>query len=86
MWTTFIRLRKKAYLPFKFWMERNIHVSRLKFPPMLLFIEKSDEIRTELLRAEREGDTSKINHYKGATEIINWIMAYGETNEKRDAS
>ena len=84
MWTKFIQVRKKTWLPMKFWFERKKKASQIEYPSTLIFLEKSDEVRNKLLRAEREGDTSKIEYWKGATEIIDWIMSYGETNEKRN--
>ena len=82
MWQIFVKLRKKIWLPRKYRKEKKERASSIEYPPPIELLKKSDEARSAFLKAERESDTLMVSYWNGATEVIDWIINYGEANEK----
>ena len=74
-----ITIRKSTLLPLKWWMKRKKQASLIAYPPVSLLLEKSDDIRTAYLEAERCGDKEKMSYLSGSSSIIDWIVNYGDS-------
>lgn len=86
MWKSLIKLRKNTWLPLKFFFERKKQAKGILYPPTIKLLNKADEIRDLLLKAERELDVEKIEYWKGSMAIIDWLVSYGDTDEKGNTS
>lgn len=86
MWKPFIVLRKKTLLRLRFWIDRKEKESLIKFPSAKDFLSKADEVYEKILESERINDQQKLEYWRGARSIIDWINEYGQTNEERNTN
>ena len=80
MWKPLISLRKVTWLRLKFWLFRKKKESLIEFPSASEFLKKADEVHEKILEAERLNDQLKLEYWKGARSLIDWISQYGQAD------
>lgn len=86
MWKPLIELRKKTLLRWKVYQHKKWQERNLLYPLPSVFFEKVAEVKQKFAEAERKSDEDDILYLTGSMDLIDWILEYGKTNEKRDSS
>ena len=79
----FIKLRKKTWLPVKWFFSRRNVVEGLVMPPKIDLYERYEAVKESLRQAELKTEPNKeeLALLRGQNELLKWIVEYDSSKE-----
>jgi hypothetical protein len=74
MFKSLIKFRKKFVLPFKWTRQINHEIDKFTFPEKRTIYMKMQEIKDDILAAERKENENDLAIAEGRLKLLNWFI------------